>query len=382
MIRRLFPVAAALTALLTSVLIAPGLATAPAEAASYPRPKLTQFTPKLTIPAGAKAKSWRSPWVATPQASTALIPSWNVTRMPSGTWIKVKVRVSSGSTVSSWKTVAQWRHALAGGQRRTYGAQADRLARVDTDVVRAVTGKTFTKWQVQVSAGRRTVKTKTPIVRTVAGVSSTYVSKTAGTSKTTMTSTVDLKVPASSQMIHSGHYPQYGGGGEAWCSPTSTSMVLRYYGLRPKAADYAWASGADRWVDHAARYSYDSSYKGTGTWPFNTAYASMYSTDAVVHRLVNLREIEAYVKKGVPVVTSVAFGRGQLSGSPISATPGHLMVVRGFTKGGDVLVNDPAGRTNSQVRRTYDRAQFERAWLKGSGGVVYVIAPRNKRLTF
>ena len=77
-----------------------------------------------------------------------------------------------------------------------------------------------------------------------------------------------------------------------------------------------------------------------------------------------------------------AFGRGQLSGSPISATPGHLMVVRGFTKGGDVLVNDPAGRTNSQVRRTYDRAQFERAWLKGSGGVVYVIAPRNKRLAF
>ncbi|MFO6452678.1 MULTISPECIES: peptidase C39 family protein [unclassified Aeromicrobium] len=382
MIRRLFPVAAALTALLTSVLIAPGLATAPAEAASYPRPKLTQFTPKLTIPAGAKAKSWRSPWVSTPQASTALIPSWNVTRMPSGTWIKVKVRVSSGSTVSSWKTVAQWRHALAGGQRRTYGAQADRLARVDTDVVRAVTGKTFSKWQVQVSAGRKTVKTKTPIVRTVAGVSSTYVSKTAGTSKTTMTSTVDLKVRASSQMIHSGHYPQYGGGGEAWCSPTSTSMVLRYYGLGPKAADYAWASGADRWVDHAARYSYDSSYKGTGTWPFNTAYASMYSTDAVVHRLVNLREIEAYIKKGVPVVTSVAFGRGQLSGSPISATPGHLMVVRGFTKGGDVLVNDPAGRTNSQVRRTYDRAQFERAWLQGSGGVVYVIAPRNKRLTF
>nr|WP_276568738.1 peptidase C39 family protein [Aeromicrobium phoceense] len=186
----------------------------------------------------------------------------------------------------------------------------------------------------------------------------------------------------SSQMIHTGHYPQYGGGGEAWCSPTSTSMVLRYFGLGPKPADYAWASGADRWVDHAARYTYDSSYKGTGTWPFNTAYASMYSTDAVVHRLVNLREIEAYITKGVPVVASVAFGRGQLSGSPISSTPGHLMVVRGFEKDGDVIVNDPAGRTNAQVRRVYDRAQFERAWLKGSGGVTYVIAPRNKRLAF
>jgi len=25
------------------------------------------------------------------------------------------------------------------------------------------------------------------------------------------------------------------------------------------------------------------------------------------------------------------------------------------------------------VRRTYDRGQFERAWLDGSGGLVYVI---------
>lgn len=382
MIRRLFPVAAALTALLTSTLIAPGLATAPAEAASYPRPKLTQWTPKLTIPAGAKTASWRSPWVSTPQPSTALIPSWNVTRMPSGTWLRVKVRVASGSTVSSWKTVAQWRHALAGGQRRTYGAQTDRLARVDTDVVRSVTGRTFTRWQVQVTASRKTAKTTSPIVRTVAGVSSTYVTKSAGTSKTGMTRTIDLRVPRSSQMIHSGHYPQYGGGGQAWCSPTSTSMVLRYYGLGPKPAQYAWARGRDRWVDHAARYSYDSAYRGTGTWPFNTAYASLYGTDAVVHRLPNLREIEAYIKKGVPVVASVAFGRGQLSGSPISATPGHLLVVRGFTKSGAVIVNDPAARANSQVRRVYDRAQFERAWLKGSGGVVYLIAPRNKRLTF
>ena len=30
-----------------------------------------------------------------------------------------------------------------------------------------------------------------------------------------------------------GEYPQYGGGGEAWCSPTSTSMVLGYYEALP-----------------------------------------------------------------------------------------------------------------------------------------------------
>ena len=49
----------------------------------------------------------------------------------------------------------------------------------------------------------------------------------AATSKTTMTSTVDLAVPAYSQMLHSGHFPQYGGGGQAWCSPTSTAMAKK-----------------------------------------------------------------------------------------------------------------------------------------------------------
>ena len=37
------------------------------------------------------------------------------------------------------------------------------------------------------------------------------------------------------------------------------------------------------------------------------------------------------------------------------------------------MVNDPAGRTDAAVRRTYDRAQLERAWLGGSGGMAYVI---------
>ena len=42
-----------------------------------------------------------------------------------------------------------------------------------------------------------------------------------------------LGVPRFSQMVHRGHYPRWGGGGEAWCSPTSTSMVLGYYDRLP-----------------------------------------------------------------------------------------------------------------------------------------------------
>ena len=39
----------------------------------------------------------------------------------------------------------------------------------------------------------------------------------------------DLAVPQYSQEIHHGDFPQYDNGGEAWCSPTSTSMVVSYW---------------------------------------------------------------------------------------------------------------------------------------------------------
>ena len=46
--------------------------------------------------------------------------------------------------------------------------------------------------------------------------------------------------PRYSQMVHRGHYPQWGGGGQAWCSPTSTSMVLGYYDALPSKRARSW----------------------------------------------------------------------------------------------------------------------------------------------
>jgi hypothetical protein len=79
------------------------------------------------------------------------------------------------------------------------------------------------------------------------------------------------------------------------------------------------------------------------------------------------------------VIVSVTYGPGGLDNSPLPrGTTGHLLVVTGFTTTGDVEVNDPAAPSNAGVKRTYDRGQFEDAWLKrgvngGSGGVGYVI---------
>ena len=120
---------------------------------------------------------------------------------------------------------------------------------------------------------------------------------------------IELKVPAYSQDIHAGQYPEYDGGGEAWCSPTSTSMVVAFWGRGPSASDMSWVDPtyADPQVDYAARNAYDYNYEGSGNWPFNPAYAGRFGLNGFITRLRSVNEIEQFIKAGIPVVTSQSF---------------------------------------------------------------------------
>ena len=110
-------------------------------------------------------------------------------------------------------------------------------------------------------------------------------------------------------------------------------------------------------------------------WAFNTAYAATFGLEAFVTRLGSLREAEAFLAAGIPLAASIAAAAGELDGFLAAGTAGHLVVLAGVTADGHPLVDDPAAHTNEEVRRIYDRAQLERAWLGGSGGIVYVVRP-------
>jgi hypothetical protein len=215
-------------------------------------------------------------------------------------------------------------------------------------------------------------------------VVSDYVySATQPTSTRVSNEPVELAVPPLSQEVHARQYPQWGGGGEAWCSPTSTEMVVEFWGRGPSADDLAWVDPnyADPSVDFAARSTYDAAYRGTGNWPFNTAYAARFGLEAFVTQLRSLAEAEAFVRAGIPVVASIASRPGELDGFLFSGgTNGHLVVVIGFDADGNPIVNDPASRSDTTVRRVYDRTQFERVWLRGSGGTAYIIHPSSVAL--
>lgn len=316
---------------------------------------------------------WTSPVLTPGRSFTQVVPSWDAVT-PAGTFLEVQVRGLTASGVgSSWKTMARWSSRDASFRRTSLGAQSDAFARANTDTFTAQPGVVFTGYQLQVLLHRRVTSRATPTLRSIGAVASTptgvpAVSTFGGGPRA-------LRVPAYSQMVHRGQYRQYGGGGEAWCSPTSLSMLLGYYGALPPASTYSWVSKryADRWVDHVARSTYDFGYHGTGNWSFNAAYATNRGLDAFVTRLTDLRQAERFIAAGIPLEASIAFGPGQLSGAPIGSTAGHLVVITGFTSAGNVIVNDPAAASDASVTRVYNRAQFERAWQSRSSGTVYVV---------
>jgi len=333
--------------------------------------------------------SWISPQVSTGFGLTELVASWNATTPP-GTWVEVSVAGQTDlGTTTKWYVLGRWAggdDTAAGDIHRTsVPSQGDADGSVAVDTFTAASGHWLDRWQLKVTLYRLSGTTQSPVIRSVGAMASRLPDdKKVAASPLGGAEGVVLDVPTYSQETHLGHYPQWDGGGEAWCSATSTAMVLDYYGAGPTADETAWVdrSDADPQVDQSARSVFDYSYDGAGNWPFNTAYAGGRGVDGFITRLRSLTEAEQFIKAGIPLVASLSFKKGDLPGAGYG-TNGHLMVIVGFDESGNVVVNDPASHlipSNGEVRTTYDRTAFENAWVPHSGGLVYVIHPEGMPL--
>jgi hypothetical protein len=85
-------------------------------------------------------------------------------------------------------------------------------------------------------------------------------------------------------------------------------------------------------------------------------------------------ELEALIAKGIPVGLSVCYNR--LRGKSQEAS-GHLVVCVGFTRTGDVVVNDPG--TSRNVQKVFTRQNLVSAWAY-SHNTVYLIYPEHSSL--
>jgi hypothetical protein len=344
----------------------------------------------VTLASGQETGTWTSPVYYAPAPFQRLVPSWQADT-PEDSWLEVKLSVLRSGRWSGWYRMGAWAFAESRIRRASIPGQADAdgSVAVDTYQANAFAGApTGYRVRAELHAGGGRAA---PVLRAIAATTSgrrPTGPAAGGPSPTTIRRRVELTVPQLSQETHRGEYPGYDRGGEAWCSPTSVAMVLGYWHTGPTPGQLATLPPdpvfdgrhrADAMVDWAAMHTYDAAYRGAGNWSFNTAYAATYGLDASVRYLSSLRDAEAWVRRGVPVVVSIAWDNtdastaNDLTGAALGRSGGHLLVVRGFTGRGDVIVNDPAAPANRSVRRRYDRAQFERAWLTASHGLAYVI---------
>ncbi|MEU2433558.1 peptidase C39 family protein [Streptomyces sp. NPDC007861] len=337
--------------------------------------------------------TWTSPVHRPRVPATEVIASWNA-RTPAGTWLQAELSGTySDGTASPWFVMGRWTSGdgEADIRRTSVDDQTDGKSTVWTDTLSLddpASGLRLGSYRLRLTLYRRPGTTLTPTVWRVGAMASAVPDRFTVPASTPRLGR-ELGVPRYSQNTHIGQYPEYDNGGEAWCSPTSSQMIIEYWGRKPTTADLAWVDPAfaDPQVCHAARHTYDYQYEGCGNWPFNAAYAATYrDMNAVVTRLHSLDELERLVGAGIPAITSQSFLKEELTGAGYG-TAGHLMTVIGFTAAGDVIANDPASPSNEAVRRVYRRREWENIWLRtkrydangnvrsGTGGVAYLYWP-------
>lgn len=347
MYRHLFITACAL------LLSAPGLSRA--SAARAPRFQFLSLDhfhqSTVTAGPGVGQRTLTSPTLTPAGEWDQLIVSWNAATPP-GASLRVQARALGDGYATRWYDMGYWARAGHTPPRTSVLDQKDADGVVETDTLTLT--RPARRVQVRVIAdGPAALRFLGLSLMNSKAVARERVPNRRAWGR-------ELPVPARSQRAYAG--------GDGWCSPTSVSMTLGYWARQAKQA--AW----DVDVPQCAAGVFDDAWQGTGNWPFNTAFAgSLPGLRAYVTRLEGVRDLEDWIARGVPVVLSVSvrLGHGDEPGDS-----GHLVVCTGFTRAGDLIVNDPWARPDKgeSVRRIYRRSKLAALWRR-SKHAAYIIHP-------
>lgn len=297
-------------------------------------------------------------WVSAETAAefpfTELLPSWNVEAPPdTGLVLQVKVRNAATQTWSPWLYMGQWGRTIHSPERTlSFDGGA-----VHVDILRLT--KPADAFQTRVSFsnfGSSFVDNPSLRLLTVAysGVVADPTERARLASPTTIQGewARSLPVPFYAQANNGDAI-----GGET-CSPTSTSMVMAYRGREFAPVENCMAI-------------FDPEYGIFGNWGRAVARAGETGLDAWLIRIRDREQLKAQIAAGNPVVASIRFREGEFPSNVLKSTGGHLIVLRGMTPEGDVIVNDPASRERGEGV-VYKWEELRRAWVE-RGGVGYVI---------
>lgn len=295
--------------------------------------------------------TWESAVFTTDFPFTELLPSWNA-NIPANTGLRFEARVrdARGNDWSPWLYFGSWGKTLALDHRVIQYSSGE----VATDIL--LLSRPASAYQLRTTFfSFDTRPNVTPSLRRLAVVYSGVPRNRTPEVHPGLHSSEwarDLNIPFRTQQDAP---PALKG---EICSPTSVSMVLDYYGINRPTVDHALAI-------------YDAEYAMFGNWARAVQYAHEQGCDAWLERFRNWDQVRAKIAQGQPVIASIAFRKGAFPSAVFSQSSGHLIVIRGFTKDGDVIVNDPASRDKGNGA-VYKQNELAKAWF-GHGGVGYII---------
>ncbi len=297
-----------------------------------------------------------SPVIAAQFPWHELIASWNAD-MPEDTYLKIEARAIYLTGATRFYTMGLWSPNPTRFPRESVPNQNDEDGNVATDTL--LLRRPAERLQVRLTMGSEDLRKAT---MKFLGISLTDINVApAPLPPNSIAWNKSIPVPERSQIA----YPN----GKVLCSPTTVSMLMGYWATALKRPEL------DRDVPQIVDAIYDTKWKGTGNWPFNTAYAGSFrGMRAYVTRLSDVSELEDWIAAGIPVGLSLDYDRLRGKGP---GPNGHLVVLVGFTQNGDPIINDPG--TSTDIRKIFPRKNLVYAWSY-SRNAVYLIYPEDSEI--
>lgn len=304
----------------------------------------------LVLKDGKQTGTYISPVVETSQFDT-LVGSWSaITNQNTGA-VEVYFRVLVDGVWSDYFTYGQWR--LGDQNKGVSKISSNGVARMEEDTVFTATGKIATAYQYKVEFRRLEEGNESPELRLVACCVRVIGYEELKLDYTQISQTVIYDVPMLNQNI----VPIIG---NSICSPTSTTMLLKYYGHSFNVEGYAYEH------QYVAQIAKDYGHNMFGNWVYNVAVMGAYGEYAYVKRFINNDELMWHLENVGPVALSV---KGNMQG--YYNTAGHLIVCKGYkiVEGEVVFICNDPNLKDVEVEYTYET--IENVWRE----IAYVIEP-------
>lgn len=274
------------------------------------------------------------------------LPSWNgFAEEDLNASFKVQMRFKLNDVWQRWVTVGFWDKEIWD----YYGYTTFTGGKVDVDYVKVYSY--IKEFQFQVLFKRSDLSIPAPSIKQLSFV----VSDSRTTDNTNITNIVADNPPEifyDTEFIY-----QYGVDDEiggSICSPSSTAMIIRSYGIDVDAYDFAVKTRDLYWELY-------------GVWPRNVQHAHIHGLKGHVSRYRTWSEAYEVLKNGGRIAMSL--------GAPLYG--GHLIMLAGFDEYGDPILHDPGSRYG--YKRQFDKTEISQSWFN-KGGISYTFYIEDENL--